>query len=151
MELFSIQTLLLAGKWLFVALIYFVLFIVVVAVRREMALRLPSGPALASTAVGRLLLHQAGNDPTARAGAVWPLKPDNSLGAAPDNDIVLADALVSGHHARLRWDGAGWWLEDLGSTNGTFVNGQRLVALTAQRIALGAHLQLGDMLLELQA
>ncbi len=151
MEFFSVHTLLFAGKWLFVGLIYFALFLVVVAVRREMAGRLPGRAALPSAAVGRLLCQQAGSDPAARPGAVWPLTPDNTLGANPDNDLVLADNLVSGRHARMRWDGASWWVEDLGSTNGTLVNGQRLVALTAQKIAPGARLQLGDMVLELQA
>jgi len=151
MDLFSSHTLLFAGKWLFVALIYGALFLVVVAVRREMAGRLPGGQAPASTAVGRLVLQQAGGDPAARPGAVWQLKPDTTLGALPENDVVLADPLVSGRHARLRWDGAGWWLEDLGSTNGTLVNGQRLVPLTAHKIAPGSQLHLGDMVLELQA
>jgi len=151
MDVFSVNTLLLAGKWLFVALIYSALFLVVVAVRREMAGRLPGRAALASTAVGRLVLHQAGSDPAVQPGAVWPLTPTNTLGANPDNDLVLADALISGRHARLRWDGASWWVEDLGSTNGTLVNGQRLIAHTAQKIAPGAQLQLGDMVLELQA
>lgn len=151
MEVFSVHTLLLAGRWLFVALIYGALFLVIVAVRREMAGRLPGRAALPSAAVGRLLLQQAGSDPAAQPGAVWPLAPDNTLGANPDNDLVLTDALVSGRHARLRWDGASWWVEDLGSTNGTLVNGQRLVAHTAQKIAPGTRLQVGDMVLELQA
>jgi predicted component of type VI protein secretion system len=144
------NTLLFAGKWVFVGLIYFGLLVVLVAVRREMSLRLRSGQALPSTAAGRLLLLQAGGDSTARPGAIWPLKPNNNLGAEPGNDLVLHDTLVSGQHARLRWDGTGWWLEDLGSTNGTLVNGQRIAAHTAQKISAGARLQLGDMVFELQ-
>jgi hypothetical protein len=151
MDTFPAHTLLLAGKWLFVGLIYFALFLVVVAVRREMAARLPGRQALPSTAAGRLKVLHGGSDPRARPGVVWLLKPDNTLGANADNDLVLADALVSGRHARLRWDGAGWWLEDLGSTNGTQVDGRRLVALTPEKVALGARLQLGDMLFELLA
>jgi predicted component of type VI protein secretion system len=149
MDLSSTNTVLFAGKWVFVGLIYFVLLVVLVAVRREMALRLRTGQALPSTAAGRLALLETGGDPTVQAGAVWPLKPSNTLGAEANNDIVLNDPLVSGHHARLRWDGVGWWLEDLGSTNGTLVNGQRLVAHTAQKISLGARLQLGDMVFAL--
>ena len=151
MTLFSVHTLLFAGKWVFVGLIYFVLLVVLVAVRREMALRLGAGQALPSTAAGRLVARETGSDPAARPGAVWQLKPNNSLGAAPENDVVLSDNLVSGRHARLRWDGAGWWLEDLGSTNGTFADGERLIPLTPRKIAPGARLQLGDMLFELQA
>jgi hypothetical protein len=150
MEFFSTPTLLFAGKWIFVGLIYFVLLVVVVAVRREMALRLRAGQSLPSTAVGRLLVNQAGSDPVNRPGAVFLLKPENTLGADPENDLVLNDKLVSGRHARLRWDGAGWWLEDQGSKNGTLVNGQRIVALVAQKVAPGSKIQLGDMEFELQ-
>ncbi|BAS27441.1 FhaA domain-containing protein [Limnochorda pilosa] len=38
-------------------------------------------------------------------------------------DVVLNDRAVSRRHARLVWRGGLWWLEDLGSTNGTYVNG----------------------------
>jgi len=150
MPFFSTPTLLFAGKWIFVGLIYFVLLVVLVAVRREMALRLRTGQPLPSTAVGRLLLSQAGGEAQAQPGAVWLLKPDTSLGADPSNDLVLDDPLVSGRHARLRWDGAGWWLEDLGSKNGTFVNGQRIVAHAAQPVAPGSKIQMGDMTFDLQ-
>ncbi len=150
MEFFTTQTFLFAGKWVFVGLIYFVLLVVLVAVRREMALRLRVGQSLPSTAVGRLLVNQAGSDTETRPGAVWLLKPDNTLGADPDNDLVLNDNLVSGRHARLRWDGAGWSLEDLGSKNGTFVNGERIVSLAPQKVALGSQIQLGDMAFELR-
>ena len=150
MEFSSTQTFLFALKWVFVGLIYFVLLAVLVAVRREMALRLRAGQSLPSTAVGRLLVSQAGSDSETRPGAVWLLKPENTLGADPENDLVLNDNLVSGRHARLRWDGAGWWLEDLGSKNGTLVNGERIVAFAAQRVALKSRIQLGDMVFELQ-
>ena len=50
------------------------------------------------------------------------------VGRADDNDLVLADPEVSRHHARLEPDGQGWRAIDLGSTNGTWVNGVRLNA-----------------------
>lgn len=50
------------------------------------------------------------------------------LGRDVTNDIVLADAEVSRQHARLTRTPGGYVLEDLGSTNGTFVNGERLIA-----------------------
>jgi pSer/pThr/pTyr-binding forkhead associated (FHA) protein len=48
------------------------------------------------------------------------------LGRDVTNDIVLADAEVSRRHSRLTLSPQGYVLEDLGSTNGTFVNGERL-------------------------
>jgi len=45
------------------------------------------------------------------------------IGRAPDCDLVLAHHSVSRRHAELRRSGSGWVLADLGSTNGTHVNG----------------------------
>jgi hypothetical protein len=49
-----------------------------------------------------------------------------SVGRSDDNDLVLPDPEVSRHHARLEPDGQGWRVVDLGSTNGTWVNGVRV-------------------------
>lgn len=64
------------------------------------------------------------------------------IGRAPDNDIVLPDAQVSGHHAQV-WSQAGQGLvRDLGSTNGTFLNGQRITGV--ERLRPGDILQMGN-------
>ncbi len=48
------------------------------------------------------------------------------LGRSPDNDVILRDPATSGHHARLERRGDQFWIVDLGSTNGTFVNGEAI-------------------------
>lgn len=48
------------------------------------------------------------------------------LGRADDNEIIINDPKVSRNHAVLEWNGSGFTLRDLGSINGTYVNGQRL-------------------------
>jgi hypothetical protein len=47
----------------------------------------------------------------------------NTIGSAPDADIVLRDETVSGKHASLRYKDAKFFITDLDSTNGTFLNG----------------------------
>ncbi len=48
---------------------------------------------------------------------------NNRIGRAADNTLVLQDETASAHHARLSFHEGQWWLEDLGSRNGTAVNG----------------------------
>ncbi len=54
------------------------------------------------------------------------------LGRAADNDLVVAHPSVSAHHAELHFDGEQFLLRDLSSSNGTFVNGERITAATLQ-------------------
>lgn len=60
-------------------------------------------------------------------GAAYTLEGDQlMIGRDSTNEIVINDAEVSRRHARMTFQGGKYVLEDLGSTNGTFVNGQRL-------------------------
>jgi pSer/pThr/pTyr-binding forkhead associated (FHA) protein len=71
------------------------------------------------------LIVRSGPNP----GLVFDLtKEVTVLGRDVSNDIVVGDAEISRTHARLTRTPGGYVLEDLGSTNGSFVNGERLVA-----------------------
>lgn len=60
-----------------------------------------------------------------------PPLPDGTMelviGRSPDSDLVVEDPAVSSRHAAIRWDGEQAVIIDLGSINGTFVNGKKLV------------------------
>src|SRR5262245_26230286 len=56
-----------------------------------------------------------------------PLKPEMTFGRQAENDVQLTEGHASRRHARLQVASDGVWLEDLGSANGTFINGTRLM------------------------
>jgi hypothetical protein len=146
MDLINLNTLLFAGKWAFIGLVYLILVVIVFALRREIASR-PSGqPRPGSPVPGRLKVLAAGSDPHVQPGTFLSLKAETILGAEPESDIHLTDQYVSGRHARLHWDGSGWWVTDLGSTNGTQVDNHPCPPQIPQPLPTGAQLSLGDML-----
>jgi hypothetical protein len=151
--LFGFNTLLFLARWVFIGLIYLALFVVIFAVRRELSMQVRGGRAAPrpapGLAPGRLRVLSGGSDRAIKPGQVIPLGLETHLGAAADNDVVLRDQFMSGHHAILRWDGAGWWLEDLGSKNGSRVNQTPVYPHRPVRAQSGARLGLGDVQLEL--
>lgn len=69
-----------------------------------------------------------------------------TIGRSEGNEIIIADSEVSRRHARIIPQGSGFAIEDMGSTNGTFVNGRRITTLTpltdGDTIYLGETIQL---------
>lgn len=100
--------------------------------------RTPRPPASVPTATPTQLVVTDG----AQAGTSLPLAGGSlSIGRSPDSTLVLRDDFASTHHARLSRRGDGWVIEDLGSTNGTFVGRTRvrepMPVLTGQPIRIG--------------
>jgi adenylate cyclase len=85
--------------------------------------------------------HSGGTPGSARlsggtAGAPpgeWKIAPGAVIGRAPGNVIVLPDPKVSKEHAVLSSDQQGWMIRDLGSVNGTYVNGQKIAVVSRLR------------------
>ncbi len=73
------------------------------------------------------------------------------LGRGLDNDVVLASSHVSRYHTQLRWVESSWLVYDLESTNGTWLDEERLQAGQASALREGSHLRLGDHALEVHA
>ena len=67
-------------------------------------------------------------DPKERKGRAYELKDEQTVGRAAGCQITLDDTYVSQLHARIFTKDGAWFVEDLGSTNGTFVNEQQLAA-----------------------
>ncbi len=137
-------------KWIFLGLVYLVLLLLLIGVQREMRLRLPQSTSTNTVSTfGHLRVIQPGSDPRLQPGAIVPLQPETNVGSQAGNDLILRDRYVSGHHARLRWDGVSWWVDDLNSTNGTDINRQRVMPGVPAGLSSGAVLEIGDLAFEM--
>ena len=82
------------------------------------------------------------------AGTTIPLGSEViTIGRAPDSTLVLEDDFASGRHARLVPHDGQWFVEDLGSTNGTFLN--RTKVTSPMPVPIGAPVRIGKTVLEL--
>jgi pSer/pThr/pTyr-binding forkhead associated (FHA) protein len=66
-----------------------------------------------------------------------------TLGRAMECDIVIASKSISRENTRIRLDGRHWFVEDLGSTNGTYLNGERIIS--SMKLRDGDSITVGDM------
>ena len=79
-----------------------------------------------------------------RDGATFPLAAQSLIGRSPACQIRLDDRYVSSEHAKLIWTGTKWQLRDLGSRNGTFVDGRRVEPGRPVLISMGSQLGFGE-------
>jgi hypothetical protein len=128
---------------LFLALLYLFLWMVVRALLRDLrtAAREPA------VELGRLVVVASPSGEPA-TGTAFGLDAVTTVGRDVNNSIVLDDEFVSTAHAALTYRGRAWYVEDLGSTNGTFVNGARVDGLSP--IAFGDEVQVGQVRLRLE-
>jgi pSer/pThr/pTyr-binding forkhead associated (FHA) protein len=70
------------------------------------------------------------------------------MGRAPECELLLDDTYVSQQHARIFGKNGSWYVEDLGSTNGTYVNDQKLAA--PAMVQPGDRIRVGTTVLELR-
>jgi pSer/pThr/pTyr-binding forkhead associated (FHA) protein len=70
------------------------------------------------------------------------------IGRADDSTLVLTDDYASTRHARLSQRGSDWYVEDLGSTNGTYLD--RAKVTTAVRVPMGTPVRIGKTVIELR-
>ncbi|MDS1029868.1 FHA domain-containing protein [Bacillota bacterium LX-D] len=94
-----------------------------------------------------LVVKAAGDLSNLQEGYIYPLqKGEIVLGRDSGCTISIIDPHISGRHAYLYQNANGWFLEDLGSTNGTFLNGKRINS--KKRIKNGDIILLGDAVFE---
>ncbi len=150
-------------KFCFLALLYLFLFRVVRIVRLELKpdkakvpVEAPAAVPVAAAPPGKPKKERKDRsgpalyllEPVGRHGESYPLTEEVSVGRAPGCGVVLDDdTFVSQVHARLFRRGRETYVEDLGSTNGTFVNGERVTEVT--RLRRGDRVQFGNTVAEI--
>ncbi|MFP4635252.1 MAG: FHA domain-containing protein [Nitriliruptoraceae bacterium] len=109
------------------------------------AVAAPSEPSRRSRRIPReLVVHNAGRSP-----AVVPLSGHGLvLGRGANVDLLLDDVYVSDEHAQVMPDDGSWSVRDLGSTNGTFLNGAKVTRPTP--LAVGDQLRIGKTHIEVR-
>jgi FHA domain len=125
-------------RLVFLGMLYLFLFLVVRALWRD----LRSAVTTAHRPLGRLVVLES-PDGLPPKGSSISLDAVNSLGRDVNNSIVVEDEFASSEHALLTFRGRSWYVEDRGSTNGTWVNGQAVAAPTP--VGYGDEIQLGQV------
>jgi pSer/pThr/pTyr-binding forkhead associated (FHA) protein len=127
---------------LFLVLLYLFLFGIARALLRDLraASREPT------IELGRLVVVASPAGEPA-AGTTLPLDAITTLGRDVNNAVVVDDEFVSAEHAVLTFRGRTWYVEDLDSTNGTFVNGSPVDGVAP--LGYGDEIQLGQVRLRL--
>jgi hypothetical protein len=106
----------------FIVLLYLFLFMVMRVVVRDLRHAAPAEVAQTRSRYGKLVVVEAGRS-RLTPGTTYTLQAVTSLGRKPSNTIVLEDDFVSSEHSLISWRDGRPWLEDVASTNGTFLNG----------------------------
>ena len=97
--------------------------------------------------IGRLSVVESPDEEPALGTAI-ALGPINSIGRNVNSTIFVDDDFVSGTHAMLTFRGRSWFIEDQGSTNGTYVNGHRIDRPVA--LSFGDELTIGRVRMRLE-
>ncbi len=113
-------------RLLFIVLLYLFLMQVVIAITRDLRKSTAASENLSQKAlpvVGHLIVVDSGPS-SILPGTQFDLSPQTTIGRGPTSTIQLTDNFISGEHTRLWFRNGLWYVQDAGSTNGTYVNNQ---------------------------
>ena len=131
-----------ALKILFLILIFLFLWQVSLAIRSHIG----TGPSVKRPKGGHDLVVLRGD---AKKGTTVHLRPSgHTIGRSSDADVVIDDPYASEFHARVETNDGGTMVHDLGSTNGTYVNGRRITVPTPA--GKGDTVQIGKTILKVR-
>lgn len=120
----TLDVFLLILRLLFIVLLYLFLMQVVIAITRDLRKTAAGGDATSKAPVtGHLIVVDSGPS-SILPGTRFDLSPQTTIGRGPTNTIQLTDNFISAEHTRLWFRNGTWYVQDAGSTNGTYLNNQ---------------------------
>ena len=127
-----------------VAFLYLAILQIVGVARRDLrrAAAIAQVPGQARQVVGHLIVIDSGTTKIP-LNARMDIEPITTIGRAPTSSIVIDSGVVSTDHARISYRNRSLWVADLGSHNGTYVNGRKITQATA--VKPDDILQVGDV------
>jgi hypothetical protein len=148
-----------AARFGFLLLLWIFVFAVVGIIRRDLGARpsrlvaAPRGVALAGARPARVRRGRAATHLLVTEGDLAGTKLSLgdaaiTIGRADDSNLVITDDYASARHARLVPRGGQWYVEDLGSTNGTYLDRAKVTAATP--VPLGVPIRIGRTSIELR-
>ncbi len=137
----------LAAIWLVRLLFLALLYVFLIAVVRILLRDLRAAAREPGAELGRLVVlgSPSGEPPV---GGVFPLDAVTTIGRDVNNTIVIEDPFASADHAALTFRGRAWYMEDLGSTNGSYLNGSLVGEPTL--LGFGDEIQIGQVRFRLE-
>ncbi len=139
----QLDVFLLILRLLLIILLYLFLMQVVIAITRDLRKTAAASAGAGNQAppvLGHLIVVDSGPS-SILPGTSFDLAPQTSIGRGPTNTIQLPDNFISSEHTRL-WNRNGtWYVQDAGSTNGTYLNNQPASEALAAKI--GDIIQVG--------
>lgn len=123
----TLDVFLLILRLLLIVLLYLFLMQVVIAITRDLRKTTAVkefGTGKASPVLAHLIVVDSGPSQQIKPGASYNLLPQNTIGRGPTSDILLSESFISGEHTRVWYRNNTWYVQDAGSTNGTYLNNQ---------------------------
>ncbi len=123
----TLDVFLLILRLLLIILLYLFLMQVVIAITRDlkkMTTAKEFGTGKASPVLGHLIVVDSGPSQQIKPGASYNLLSQTTIGRGPTSDVLLPETFISGEHTRMWYRNDTWYVQDAGSTNGTFLNNQ---------------------------
>lgn len=138
-------------KFVFLAILYLFLLLTLRVIYKDVAPVKMSKTARfkavkakkAKSSAPRLIVLESPKD---EPGKIFTIQDDVVVGRSPKGGIVLNDSFASHKHAKITKAGDQYYLEDLGSTNGTFLGEEKIKKATP--LSLGDRIKIGKTILE---